>query len=182
MARNVLHRIFFLLIVAAVCAAAAPAAPPKTVPWSAIAHEPLAGRLAALHLHALGAEGQAQHIHAHLDLYVNGKKAKVPASIGIDFQQQFITELHTHDATGVIHIESPKVTTFSLGQFFGEWGVKLTSRCVDRFCGAVHWWVNGKPRKGDPAAHVLRAHEEIVVAEGRPPRVVPKSYTFPFGE
>ena len=182
MARTVLHRTFFFLIVAAVCAASASAAPPKTIPWATVVQQPLGDRLAALHLHALGAEGQAQHIHAHLDVYVSGKRVRVPASIGIDYQQQFITELHTHDATGVIHIESPTVTTFSLGQLFGEWGVKLTSSCVGRFCGTVHWWLNGKAQKGNPAGHLLRAHEEIVVAEGARPFVVPKAYAFPFGE
>jgi hypothetical protein len=182
MARSVVHRTFFFLALAGACAAAASAAPPKTIPWSTLAGKPLAGRLAALHLHALGQEGQAEHIHAHLDLYVKGKRVQVPASIGIDYQQQFITELHTHDTTGVIHIESPQITTFSLGQFFGEWGVKLTSRCVGPYCGAIHWWVNGKPQTGDPAGHVLHAHEEIVVAEGAPPFVVPKHYAFPLGE
>jgi hypothetical protein len=182
MARSVVHRTFFFLAAAAVCASAAAAAPPKTIPWSTLAGKPLAKRLPALRLHALGQEGQAEHIHAHLDLYVKGKRIQVPANIGIDFQQQFITELHTHDATGVIHIESPKVTTFSLGQLFGEWGVKLTSRCVGPYCGSVRWWVNGKAKHGDPAAHVLRAHEEIVVAEGAPPFVVPKVYAFPPGE
>jgi hypothetical protein len=182
MARSVIHRTFFFLAAAAVCATAAAAAPPKTIPWAKLAGKPLAKRLSALHLHALGQEGQAEHIHAHLDLYVKGRRIQVPADIGIDVRQQFITELHTHDTTGVIHIESPVVTTFSLGQLFGEWGVKLTSRCVGPYCGAVHWWVNGKAKHGDPAAHVLRAHEEIVVAEGAAPFVVPKTYAFPLGE
>src|SRR3569833_1291032 len=182
MAVSVVHRTFFLLAAAAVFAAAAAAAPPKTIPWSKLDGKPLAGRLAALHLHALGQEGTAEHIHAHLDLYVKGKRVQVPASIGIDYQAQFITELHTHDTTGIIHIESPKVTTFDLGQFFGEWGVKLSTRCVGPYCGAIHWWVIGKAQKGAPAAHVLRRHEEIVVAEGAAPFGVPKSYAFPLGE
>jgi hypothetical protein len=182
MARFVVHRTVFFLAAAAVFAGTAAAAPPRTIPWAKLAGKPLAGRLAALHLHALGQEGQAEHIHAHLDLFVKGKRVPVPANIGIDFQQQFITELHTHDATGVVHIESPKVTTFSLGQLFGEWGVTLSSRCVGRYCGGVRWWVNGKEQHGNPAAHVLRAHEEIVVAEGAPPFVVPKAYAFPPGE
>jgi hypothetical protein len=178
----VIHRTFILVAAAAVCATAASAAPPKTIPWSKLDGKQLAGRLSALHLHALGQEGQAEHIHAHLDVYVNGKRVQVPANVGIDFKHQFITELHTHDTTGVVHIESPVVTTFSLGQFFGEWGVKLTSRTLGQYRGRVRWWVNGEPKTGDPAAHVLHAHEEIVVALGRPPFVVPKTYAFPAGE
>jgi hypothetical protein len=139
-------------------------------------------RIAALGLHALGQEGAAMHIHQHLDLYVGGRHVTVPAAIGIDFQQQFITEVHTHDTSGVIHVESPTVRPFTLGQFFGEWGVKLTSHCVGRYCGHVRWWVNGHERHGDPASLVLRGHQEIAVAAGPPPFQVPRSYAFPFGE
>jgi hypothetical protein len=142
----------------------------------------LAGRLHALGLHALPQEGVALHIHQHLDLYVGGRHVTVPAAIGINFQQQFITEVHTHDTSGVIHVESPRVRSFTLGQFFGEWGVKLTSRCVGRYCGHVRWWVDGRERHGDPASLVLRAHQEIVVAAGPPPFQVPRSYAFPLGE
>jgi hypothetical protein len=182
MARSVIHRTFFFLAAAAVCAAAASAAPPKTIPWAQLDGKSLKARLSTLHLHALGQEGAAEHIHAHLDVYIKGKKAEVPAYIGIDYKAPFITELHTHDTSGVIHIESPTITTFSLGQFFGEWGVKLTTRCIGPYCGPVHWWVNGKAQHGDPASHILHAHEEIVVAEGAAPFVVPKKYAFPQGE
>jgi hypothetical protein len=139
-------------------------------------------RLHALGLHALPQEGLALHIHQHLDLYVGGRRVTVPAAIGIDIPQQFITEVHTHDTSGVIHVESPNVRKFTLGQFFGEWGVKLTSRCVGRYCGSVHWWLNGRAMHGDPASLVLREHEEIVIAAGPPPFQVPRSYAFPFGE
>jgi hypothetical protein len=138
-------------------------------------------RLPALGLHALPQEGVALHIHEHLDLYVAGRRVVVPAEIGIDIPQQFITEVHTHDTSGIIHVESPKVRQFTLGQVFGEWGVKLTPRCVGRYCGSVHWWVNGRAMHGDPAALVLRAHQEIVVAAGPPPFQLPRSYAFPPG-
>jgi hypothetical protein len=139
-------------------------------------------RLLPLRLSALGQEGAAVHIHAHLDVYVAGRHVQVPALVGIDVVNQFITELHTHDTSGVMHVESPSVRTFTLGQFFGEWGVELTPRAVGKYRGAVHWWVDGKQRAGDPAALVLRAHQEIAVAVGRLPSRVPKSYAFPFGE
>jgi hypothetical protein len=192
MARRLLHVASFAAALALVCAGGA-ASYPKTIQWSRLGPLHAGGppwgndslllprRLKLLGLHALPAEGTAEHIHAHLDLYVRGHKVTVPALVGIDVQDQFITELHTHDTTGIIHIESPQVTQFTLGQFFGEWGVKLTSRCVGSVCGAVHWWVDGKPRSGDPASLVLRPHQEIAVAAGPPPFRVPKSYAFPFG-
>jgi hypothetical protein len=166
---------------------------PRAIPWSqlgALQTGPppwnngvgrLTGRLAPLGLHALGAEGTVLHIHQHLDLYVNGKRVTVPALIGI-YDNSYITEVHVHDTTGVIHIESPTRRTFTLGQLFGEWGVKLTASCVGRYCGHVKWWVNGKRMTGDPAALGLKPHQEIAIAAGRPPLVVPRSYAFPQGE
>jgi hypothetical protein len=141
----------------------------------------LSDRLPILRLDPLGQEGSVIHIHQHLDVYVNGKKVTVPALIGIDNAGQFLTQLHTHDTTGIVHVESPTQRTFTLGEFFGEWGVKLTGNCLGRYCGALHWWVNGKKMTGNPAQLVLKPHPEIVVATGRPPFPVPSSYTFPAG-
>ena len=121
------------------------------------------------------------HIHQHLDLYVNGKHVTLPALVGIN-DNSYITEVHTHDRSGVIHVESPNQRTFKLGQLFGEWGVKLTANCVANYCGHLKWWVNGQQITGDPAELNLRAHQEIVIAQGPPPLVVPKSDKFPAGE
>ena len=141
----------------------------------------LPDRLSYLDLNQLSAEGTVLHIHQHLDLYVDGKKVALPAGIGI-YDNSWITEVHVHDTSGVIHVESPKQRDFTLGQLFGEWGVKLTADCVGTSCGRLHWWVDGKPMSGDPAQLVLRAHQEIVVAAGPPPFTIPKSYAFPAGE
>jgi hypothetical protein len=166
---------------------------PRAIPWSKLGALQtgappwnngvggLTDRLQRLGLSALGAEGTVLHIHQHLDLYVNARKVTLPALIGID-DNSYITEVHVHDTTGVIHVESPTRRTFTLGQLFGEWGVKLTASCVGTYCGHVKWWVNGRRRTGDPAALILKAHQEIAIAAGPPPLVVPKSYRFPFGE
>ena len=60
--------------------------------------------------------------------------------------------------------------------------MKLTASCVANYCGHVKFWVNGQQISGDPAALDLRAHQEIVIAQGPPPLIVPKSYAFPQGE
>jgi hypothetical protein len=137
-------------------------------------------RLTSIGLEPLSAEGQVLHIHQHLDLYVNGKHVVLPAGVGI-YDNSFITEVHTHDTSGIIHVESPAVRTFRLGQLFAEWGVKLTASCVGRYCGHVRWWVNGKPQHGDPGQLALRSHQEIVIAEGRVPARLPRTYGFPLG-
>ena len=168
-------------------------AAPRVIPWSQLgalqdgpppwnnAVAQLQDRLAPLGLNQLTSEGTVLHIHQHLDLYVNGKSVALPAGIGI-YPNSFLTEVHVHDTSGVIHVESPTNTTFTLGQLFGEWGVKLTRSCVGRYCGHLTWWLNGVKMTSDPASLVLAAHQEIAIAAGPPPLVVPKSYAFPQGE
>ena len=74
-------------------------------------------RLRPLNLPQLTNEGQVVHIHQHLDLWVNGKKVGVPALVGIQ-DNTYITSLHTHDDSGLIHVESPEHRRFNLGDFF----------------------------------------------------------------
>jgi hypothetical protein len=112
----------------------------------------------------------------------------VPALIGIDARPVFFSPLHTHDATGVVHVESPVVKTFTLGHFFAVWGVRFTPRCLGGYCarGAdrIRVYSDGEVVKGDPRALALREHEEIVVAYGtraQLPKPVPSSYPFPSG-
>jgi hypothetical protein len=140
----------------------------------------LADRLAGVHLTALTQEALAFHIHQHLDLYVKGKKVTLPAGVGFTSDGR-ITELHTHDPTGLIHVESPVDRPYSLGQLFGEWGVWLSATRIGDSHGKVQWWVNGKKQTGNPATLALKPHQEIAVVLGQPPLVVPKSYKFPAG-
>ena len=130
-----------------------------------------------LQLNQLTAEGTALHIHQHLDVFVDGTQVTVPAEIGI-YGTQFITEVHTHDTSGIIHVESPTIKTFSLGQFFGEWTVLLSPTCLGTYCGNLHWYVNGKPQTGNPATLALSEHQEIVIAVGTPPEQIPSTYDF----
>ncbi|WP_194917183.1 hypothetical protein [Catenulispora rubra] len=135
----------------------------------------------------LGTEMLQVHYHAHLDVIVDGKAVTVPQYVGIDENAQTITALHTHDTSGVMHIESAKDTPFKLGQFFTEWGQPLTATRVGPVAiggtEALHVIVNGKEVTGDPAQYVLKAHDEIAVwvgAKGQTPQV-PSSYNFPPG-
>src|SRR5262249_9367225 len=129
------------------------------------------GAVGAAGLPMLGEEGNAVHIHAHLDIIVNGAPVQIPSGIGIDEAQQKISPLHSHDTTGVIHVESPTApATFTLGQFFTEWQVSLAA---DHIGGLVadgthqlKVYVNGKPYTGDAAGTVLKAHGEIAIVYG----------------
>jgi hypothetical protein len=159
-------------------------------PWGANDGRYLKQRLQAIGLHALSAEGTKLHIHAHLYVVVNGKIYPVPALIGINVQQRFIAELHTHDVTGIIHVESPTVRTFTLGDFFDVWGLRFSSRCLGGYCAAgkkqVMVWAHGKRVTSDPRKIVLTPHLSIVVAYGtlaslKPLGPIPATYPFPKG-
>ena len=145
-------------------------------------------RLKPSGLTPLGAEGQVLHIHQHLDIFDNGKHVTVPQFIGIKLKGQnldFITELHTHATDGVIHLESPVAQSYSLGQFFGSWGLNLSKNCIGGLCsppGQLKFYVNGKQIDGDPVRLVLQQHDEIAIVYGTPPKTIPSSYNFPTGE
>jgi hypothetical protein len=113
----------------------------------------------------------AYHEHAHVQIYVNGKNVTVPAQIGIDPQGQFLAPLHTHDTSGVIHMESSQTYPFTLGQFFNVWGVDFTSSQLGGYhvaSGSVlSTYVNGKPVV-NPPGYVLKPHDLVVVGFGRP--------------
>lgn len=151
-------------------------------PWP-VEYEFLADRLLPLGLTPLAQEGVATHIHAHLDIFVDGKRVTVPANVGINPGANYLTELHTHDTRGVIHVESPEENDeFALGQFFGEWAVYLDGRCVGAYCNGLKWYVNGEQQTGNPEGLVLQAHQEIAIVVGKLPQVIPKSYKFSPGE
>lgn len=145
-------------------------------------------RLAELGLPALAAEGTALHYHDHLDVFVNGKRVTVPAGIGIAPNEEFFSPLHTHDTTGIVHVESAEPRAFTLGEFLEVWGVPLTARCLGGYCstGGLHVcvYVNGRLLAGDPRRLTLQPHQEILVAFGTRselPDPIPRSYAFPPG-
>lgn len=157
-------------------------------PWPAEgAH--LKERLAAIGLPALPSEGTAYHIHQHLDIFVHGNAVPVPPAIGVhESYPPYITSLHTHDETGIIHVESPTEAKFYLGQFFDVWGVRLSAECLGAYCtdgkNTLVFYVDGKPYSGDPRQIELTAHEEIAISYGTPaeaPKPVPAGYAFPQG-
>jgi hypothetical protein len=156
-------------------------------PWGTDTAD-LAARLSAIGVPPLDpTEGTAVHIHQHLDVYVDGHEVTVPAGIGIDPAVGF-APLHTHDASGVVHVESPTMRRYTLGQFFAVWGVRLTPSCLGGYCAGggrqLRVYVDGRAVHGDPTAVTLEPHQEIVVAFGTAaqlPSPIPSSYRFPPG-
>ncbi len=126
-------------------------------------------------------EQLAYHIHAHLAVYVNGALRSLPAGIGIPGSTQVpyygglaaagghcIYWLHTHTNDGVIHIESPIVRVYSLGDFFDEWHQPLSSTQVAGAKGPVTAIVNGKIWTRSPRTIPLLPHLDIQLDVGSP--------------
>ena len=146
----------------------------------------LLNRLKAVNLPALAQEGSALHIHQHVDLYINGTATAIPSDIGISRAGGFISPLHTHDLSGIVHVESNTVREFSLGEFFDVWGVLFTNECIGGYCtdgaNTLKVYSNGTLITGDLRSHVLTPHEEIVIVYGTSsPASIPSTYTFPAG-
>jgi hypothetical protein len=134
------------------------------------------------------------HIHAHLAIYVRGQQKFVPYGIGIvpPYQLQNTTSgafvaggskfywLHTHDETGIIHIESPQHRTFTLGNLFDIWHQPLSPTQAGRATGQVAVLVNNHPVGGDPRAIPLTAHDVIQLNVDTAEPFHP--YNFPNGE
>ncbi len=156
-------------------------------PWPANDGADLRARLAAIGLPALSREGTRLHVHAHLDVFVAGRHVAVPAGIGIDAAGRFIAPLHTHDASGIVHVESPTIRTFTLGELFDVWGVRFGDGCLGGACGSAGRQLRvyaGGRRVAQPFRLPLAAHQELVVTYGtraQLPRSIPSAYTFPEG-
>lgn len=148
----------------------------------------LRNRLAVIGLPALSQEGQALHIHQHLDVYIHGKNEVIPSHIGINEIAGFISPIHVHDTTGIIHVESPVIQDFTFGQFFDIWGLRFSATCMGSYCNddknSLKVFVNGKPYAGNARDLLLEAHQEIVITYGTDaeiPTSIPSTYTFPAG-
>ncbi|MBI2443866.1 MAG: hypothetical protein HYV42_01320 [Candidatus Magasanikbacteria bacterium] len=79
------------------------------------------------------------HWHPALAIFVKGEKQTIPANLGIGAVHN---PMHTHDSSGVIHLEFPGVVrkdNLKLGRFFEVWGKDLME-----FGSVVKMTVNGE--------------------------------------
>ena len=116
------------------------------------------------------AEKLTYHVHARLRIYNGGQPITVPQGIGIE--ATCIYWLHTHDTSGLIHVEAPGRRDFVLRQFFGVWGQPLDSTHVLNLAAdtprSVKAWLDGKEWMDDPGTIPLQDGYDIVLAFGPP--------------
>ena len=182
--------------------ASPPAPTVGALPWPAPADA--MARTRAAGLIPRGYETLQHHVHAHLDVFLDGVHQMVPAGLGINVKdpavhtgpvdghpsyggisppckQACISPLHTHDVTGILHTESPTNVDNTLGELFVEWGVTLNGKCVGGYCSPA-WntavYVNGKAYSGDRTKIALTDHEEIAIVIGKAPAVIPSTADF----
>jgi len=67
-------------------------------------------------------EGVGLLYHWHTDLSISSGAASVSIPAGIGISTFCLEPLHTHDATGRIHVETDVAQLYSIGDFFRVWG------------------------------------------------------------
>ena len=120
------------------------------------------------------------HIHPRLNVTLDGKSLVIPAGIGINTTlwqdhsldqygmgpmkmnmggtsmiMQGMAPLHTHDTSGVIHVESNEFRNYTLGQFLQNWGMDIDGK-------EVMLSVNGINVK-DYMNHILTDKEQMIL-------------------
>ena len=190
-----------LLVVLVACGSSTPGTP-TTAPSAAV--EPIElwplpddpmGLARKAGLEPERSETLEYHLHAHLDVFKDGRPVLVPGGIGIDItdpqvkkfddpagpgyggiedpcSKPCISPLHTHGADGVLHTESPTPTPNTFGEFLVEWDVTLPEETLV--------YVDGKEYTGDVDEIELSDRKQIAVVIGTPPDVIPS--TFPNAE
>jgi hypothetical protein len=148
-------------------------------PWDANAAQ-AAERADAV---GLPAEGTALHEHANVQIFVHGAQQVVPQNIGITDSD--ITSLHTHTGDGLVHIESRDAGhTFTLGEFFDVWGVRLSATCLGGYCetdtDTLRVFQDGQEVTGSIRDIVLDDQSVIVITYGTADEVPDPLPTFDF--
>jgi hypothetical protein len=130
-----------------------------------------------------GSTGMAPgyHVHMHLAMYDAGKPVTLPALVGFNYNHDCLYWLHTHDTTGIIHLESPNHLVPTLGNFFDVWGQPLSATQMAtesvKSGQRMETFVNMKPYNGNPRDIKLTPHATITIEIG-PPFVKPQPFNF----
>ena len=104
----------------------------------------------------------ALHIHPNLKTYIDGKEVAVPGNIGIS--GTCMAEMHTHDGTGVIHIESIEAgRTFTVADFF-----TILAEPLEKEAYTLSSSVNGDTGV-DLGTYELKDHDVVILSYGKNP-------------
>jgi hypothetical protein len=135
------------------------------------------------------------HVHAYVGIIVDGKQVALPDAIGlkdpapatdgfIDSAKCFYY-IHTHDASGVVHVEVPQnlpytATPYKFGDLLDVWGLSANKEHFGPFHGKIRIYVGNVPLKETLVTKYapytktlrsikLRSHEVIWIVIGKRP-------------
>jgi hypothetical protein len=142
--------------------------------------------LQAMYPGGVGKPGDGYHVHPFLGIYFNGRRVALPDGIGMsdpaaDFTFNGIPnwtnfnangangcfyQIHTHDASGVFHIESyppappggfngQQGTLYTLGDLLAVWGVSAGPSNFGPLNGTVTIYTSGPVSRGGPGTKTL---------------------------
>ena len=134
-----------------------------------------------------GALREDYHVHSHLSIFLNGDQLRIPSAVGITTPSggvECLYVVHTHDASGMIHIEAATPGTYTLGNFFHIWGRSLDRTNIAGIQGlpVTVYIVNegdtaATEYTGDLATIELPAHRQITIVVGTAITTIP-NYDF----
>ncbi len=104
------------------------------------------------------------HVHPYLSIVIDGSDVAIPADIGIINGGGCLEPVHTHDASGIIHIEAPNTgTAYTLGQFFQIWKGTYGSVSINGVNHPIEF--NSTDILGFKAD---QGHQVILLVDGKP--------------
>ncbi len=119
-------------------------------------------------------ETVALHVHPWLRIVIDGQPVTVPAGIGIPralsdargvvHAGACFQPLHTHDASGIVHVEGPDPAwRYTLGDFFRVWRATYPNVAVGGHPSPIDYTRDDLLGFRADAAHAIR-----LVVDGRP--------------
>jgi hypothetical protein len=124
------------------------------------------------------------HVHAFVGILINGRQLALPDGIGMKNPGSDITYAgipnwteyatcyyytHTHDASGVVHIESPQSASqstnlYTLWNVFDVWGMPLSPTQIGPYTGTVRTYIAQVPLK---TTQIARSYYKLYTGSPR---------------
>ena len=128
------------------------------------------------------------HVHFFLGLWVNGNEIAIPGAVGFFNPGPPVNGfynaascayyIHTHDSSGIVHIEDPNPNNvsitqsiYTLKQFLDEWGIVVNANQFGPYSGPVRVFTSGQVYRGDVPSQTTPASD--LTFFGTDPSAVP---------
>lgn len=106
------------------------------------------------------------HVHVFLGIYDNGTQVALPTAIGMENPGAAVSgfvdtascfyHIHTHDSSGIVHVEDPDPTgapvtasLYTLKNVLDIWGITADANHFGPFTGPVRVFTSGQVYRGD---------------------------------